>query len=76
MSGWMGRMGGKFTKHLGVSLKAIMNHFWQKGIIIFMVLMVLRAGKGEGLEKNKLVETKLEAGKSFRNLLKSFMRWT
>lgn len=75
MSGWMGRMGGKFTKHLGVSLKAIMNHFWQKGIIIFMVLMVLRAGKGEGLE-NKLVETKLEAGKSFRNLLKSFMRWT
>lgn len=63
MSVWIDMMGRQFIKHLGVSLKEIMNHCWQRH-------HHLGGWEERGLKKNKLMETKLEAGKPFRKLLK------
>lgn len=48
MSGWIGMMGGEqFTKHLGVNLKTIINHCWQRHNHICGLMVICVGGRRE-----------------------------
>lgn len=48
MSEWIGMMGGEqFTKHLGLNLKTIINHCWQRYNHIFGLIVICVDGRRE-----------------------------